>query len=296
MKSGTVTIIGRPNSGKSTLLNALIGEKISIVSEKPQTTRYRIAGVLTEGRGQVVFVDTPGIHKPAYRMNRRMQGVVRDALRDVDLVIHVIDGSISIGAGEQYALDLVRSAHPRALLAINKIDKISKPRLLPLMDRYHQGYAYLEILPISALTGDNLSLLLDRIFGLLPEGPAPFEPDMITDRSERFIAAEFVREQLLQRTHEELPYATAVLVTRFDESRRETGKLVIIEADILVEKESQQGIILGSGGLRLKDLGIAARRDIERLLGCRIHLGLRVRLARRWRDDDLILDQLEMGT
>jgi GTP-binding protein Era len=295
MKSGTVAIIGRPNSGKSSLLNRLVGERISIVSDKPQTTRYRILGILTEPRGQAVFVDTPGIHRPAYRMNQRMLDIIHDSLRNVDLVIHLVDASISIGAGEKFALELVSKAHPRAVLAINKIDRIAKPKLLPIMQWYGTGYDYLELVPISALTGENLPLLLSRIFHYLPDGEPLFASDQYTDRSERFLAAEFVREQILRCTQKELPYATAVLVKRFDESRRDRGSLVIIEADILVEKESQQGIILGAGGLRLRDLGAAARAEIEHLLGCRVHLGLTVRTVRRWRDSEPILDQLEIG-
>jgi GTP-binding protein Era len=295
MKSGTIAIIGRPNSGKSTLLNALVGERVSIVSDKPQTTRHRILGILTESRGQAVFVDTPGIHKPVFRMNQRMAEIIHDSLRDVDLVVHLVDGSIAIGAGERFALDMVCKARPRAILAINKLDRISKPKLLPRMQWYSTGYDYLELVPLSALTGENLPLLLSRIFHYLPESEPRFAADQFTDRSERFLAAELVREKILRCTQEELPYATAVLVKRFDEARRQKGNLVIIEADILVEKESQQGIIVGAGGLRLRDIGAAARIEIERLLGCRVHLGLTVRTVPKWRDNEPVLDQLEIG-
>lgn len=295
MRSGTVAIIGRPNSGKSTLLNALVGERISIVSDKPQTTRHRILGILTELRGQAVFVDTPGIHRPIFRMNQRMQETIHESLRNADLVIHLVDGSIATGAGEKFALNMVSEARPRAILALNKLDRISKPKLLPLMRWYSTGYEYLELIPLSALTGENLPLLLSRIFHYLPEGEAVFAADQFTDRSERFLAAEFVREKILRRTQEELPYATAVLVKRFDETRREKGNLVVIEADILVEKESQQGIIVGTGGLQLRDIGTAARIDIEKLLGCRVHLGLTVRTVRKWRDSEPVLDQMEIG-
>jgi len=295
MKSGTIAIIGRPNSGKSTLLNALVGEKVSIVSDKPQTTRHRILGILTEARGQAVFVDTPGIHRPIFRMNQRMQEIIHESLRSVDLVIHLVDGSIATGAGEKFALNMVSEAHPRAILALNKLDRIPKPKLLPLMKWYSTGYEYLELIPLSALTGENLPLLLSRIFHYLPEGEFLFAADQFTDRSERFLAAEFVREKILRRTREELPYATAVLVKRFDETRREKGNLVVIEADILVEKESQQGIIVGAGGLHLREIGTAARIDIEKLLGCRVHIGLTVRTLRKWRDNEPVLDQLEIG-
>ncbi len=295
MKSGTVAIIGRPNSGKSSLLNALIGHKISIVSEKPQTTRYRILGILAEGRGQAVFVDTPGIHKPGYRMNERMQGVVRDSLCGVNLVLLVLDGSVSFGSGESFALDMVKSLVPRAFLLINKIDKIAKPKLLPIIQRYGAAYDFLEIIPISALERDNLNLLTDKIFDCLPEGDPLFASDEVTDRTERFLTSEFIREKILERTLEEIPYSTAVMLRRFDESRRASKSLVIIDADILVEKRSQQGIILGTHGTHLRDIGIAARQDLERLLGCRVYLNLRVRTENRWRDNDSILDQLELG-
>jgi GTPase len=265
MKSGTVTIIGRPNSGKSTLLNGLIGQKISIVSDKPQTTRHRILGILTESRGQGIFVDTPGIHKPGYRMNHRMMNSALESLKDVDLVLLVVDASIPFGAGERFVLDLVKNAGHKTILLLNKIDRISKPRLLPILQRY------------------------------LPEGPPLFESDQFTDRTERFLTSELIREKILARTREELPYSTGVVVRTFDESRRTTRGLVVIEADILVEKRSQQGIILGKGGTFLRDIGILARRDVESLLGCKVHLGLRVRTMNRWRDNDLVLDEMELG-
>src|SRR5262245_59261208 len=192
MKSGTVTIIGRPNSGKSTLLNALIGQKISIVSDKPQTTRHRILGILTESRGQAVFVDTPGIHKPGYRMNHRMMNSVLESLKDVDLVLLVVDASISFGSGERFVLDLVKNAGHKTILVLNKIDQIAKPRLLPIMQRYSQEYGFLEIIPLSALTRDNLGLLIDSIFKHLPEGSPGFEPEQFTDRTERFLTSELI--------------------------------------------------------------------------------------------------------
>jgi len=295
MKSGTVTIIGRPNSGKSTLLNGLIGQKISIVSDKPQTTRHRILGILTESRGQGIFVDTPGIHKPGYRMNHRMMNSTLESLKTVDLVLLVVDASIPFGAGERFVLDLVKNAGHKTILLLNKIDRISKPRLLPILQRYSQEYGFLELIPLSALTHENLDLLIDNIFRYLPEGPPLFEPDQFTDRTERFLTSELIREKILARTREELPYSTGVVVRSFDESRRTTRGLVVIEADILVEKRSQQGIILGKGGTFLRDIGILARRDVESLLGCKVHLGLRVRTMSRWRDNDLVLDEMELG-
>jgi GTPase len=296
MKSGTVTIIGRPNSGKSTLLNALVGQKISIVSAKPQTTRHRILGILNKPRGQIAFLDTPGIHKPAYRMNQRMLHTAYDGLNAVNLLLVIVDASISFGSGENFVLELVKKAQTPSLLLLNKVDRIAKPRLLPIMQRYGQAHHFLEIIPISALNGENLDLLVDKVFQYLPEGEPAYESELITDRSERFLAAEFIREKLLERVREELPYTSAVLIRKFDESQREDKKLVVIEADILVEKRSQQGIVLGAGASQLRDLGIAARKDLEELLGCKVFLGLQVRTARNWRNDDLILDQLELGT
>ncbi len=295
MKSGTVVIIGRPNSGKSTLLNSLIGQKVSIVSDKPQTTRHRILGILTEPRGQSVFLDTPGIHKPGYRMNQRMMRSVVDSLKNVDLVLLVVDASISFGAGERFVLDLVKNAGHKTLLLLNKIDRISKPRLLPIMQRYSNEFGFLELIPLSALTHENLDLLIDNIFKYLPEGPPLFESDQFTDRTERFLTSELIREKILARTREELPYSTGVVVRTFDESKRAGNDLVLIGADILVEKKSQQGIIVGKGGTLLRDIGTLARRDIELLLGCRVHLDLRVRTMSKWRNNDVVLDEMELG-
>lgn len=295
MKSGTATIIGRPNSGKSTLLNIIVGQKVSIVSSKPQTTRHRIVGIATEARGQIVFIDTPGIHKPAYGMNRRMMHTVYEALRDVDLLLLVVDASVPYGAGESFALETVKNALAPSFLLINKIDKIAKPRLLPIMQQYANAHDFLEIIPISALTGENTGLMLDKIFQHLPEGEPLYGPEQITDRTEKFLAAEFIREKLLDRVREELPYASAVLIRKFDESQKAKKNLVVIQADILVEKRSQQGIILGAGGLQLRDLGISARQDLERLLDCRVYLELQVKTARNWRNDDAVLDQLELA-
>ena len=296
MKCGTAVIIGRPNSGKSTLLNAFVGQKISIVSTKPQTTRHKILGIATEARGQILFMDTPGIHKPAYSMNRRMLHTVYDGLRDVDLVLLVVDASISFGAGESFVLEMVKQAQAPAFLLLNKVDKIAKTALLPIMQRYGAACNFLEIIPISARTGENLGLVLDRVFKHIPEGEPLYEAEQVTDRSERFLAAEFIREKLLERVREEMPYTCAVLIRRFDESKRETQNLVVIDADIIVERKSQQGIVLGAGASQLRDLGIAARRDLESLLNCKLYLGLQVRTARNWRNDESVLDELELGT
>jgi len=295
MKTGSAVIIGRPNSGKSTLLNALVGQKISIVSDKPQTTRHRVLGVVTEECGQIVFLDTPGIHKPAYAMNRRMLQTVYEGLRDVDLAILMTDASTAFGSGENYALETVKKADIPAILLLNKIDVIAKRRLLPVMERYGAAYDFLEIIPVSALTGENLDVVRDKIFEHLPEGEPLYDAEYFTDRTERFLAGEFVREKILERVREELPYACAVLIRNFDESLRETKKLVRIEADILVEKRSQQGIVLGAGASQLKSIGVAARGDLEKLLDCQVFLGLQVRTSPDWRNDEAVLDELELG-
>lgn len=295
MKSGTAVIIGRPNSGKSTLLNTLVGQKVSIVSDKPQTTRHRIIGVTTEERGQIVFMDTPGIHKPAYAMNRRMLQTVYDGLRDVDLAILMVDASAAFGAGENYVLETIKRSQTPTILALNKIDKIAKQHLLPVMQRYGAACDFLEIIPISAMTGENLDLLGDKIFENLPDGEPLYDAEYFTDRTERFLAGEFIREKILGRVREELPYVCAVLIRSFDESTRETKNLVRIEADILVEKRSQQGIVLGAGAAQLKAIGTAARLDLEQLLGCKVYLGLQVRTSPDWRNDNMVLDELELG-
>lgn len=241
-------------------------------------------------------MDTPGIHKPAYGMNRRMLHTVYEGLRDVNLVLLVVDASISFGSGENFVLETVKKAQSNSLLLLNKIDKIAKPKLLPIMQRYAEAHNFLEIIPISAKTGENLGLLFDEIFKHLPEGESLYEAEQFTDRSERFLASEFIREKLLERVREELPYTTAVLIRKFDESQRAEKNLVVIEADILVERRSQQGIILGAGASQLRDLGISARQELEQLLDCKVYLGLQVKTARNWRNDEAVLDQLELGT
>ncbi len=292
MKTGVAVIVGRPNSGKSTLFNSLVGEHVSIVSDKPQTTRHRILGVLNKGDAQIVFADTPGIHKPAYRMNVRMQQAVQEAMAGVDFLLHVVDASEPFGSGENYVLQMVRVAEIPSVLLLNKIDRMAKPKLLPIMDRYGRESTYTEIIPISALDRTNLDLVIDAVIRRLPEGPPQFEPEQVTDRTERFLSGELIREKILQRTREEIPYATAVLITKFDESDRTSRKLVRIEADIIVEKRSQQGIILGARGGMLKQVGTAARLDLQNMLGCRVYLSLMVRTVTGWRNEEGMLDEL----
>jgi GTPase len=289
-RSGYAALIGRPNAGKSTLLNRLVGEKIAAVSNKPQTTRHRIKGIVTNEKGQVVFVDTPGIHKPGYLLNRRMMAAVHDAIASVDLLVLMRDASVSTGNGDKFVLDLVKQSGQKAILVLNKIDKIKeKGRLLPLIEHYSQEYEFAEILPVSALKGEALDELLELIIKNLPEGPPIFTEDELTDQPARLIVAEMVREKILQTTGDEIPYVTAVITESFDES--EPGK-TIIHCAIYVERASQKKIIIGKGGARIKDIGIKARQDIENLLGNRIHLQLFVKVVSDWRNREQNLDEM----
>lgn len=295
MKFGYVSLVGRPNSGKSTLLNQLLGCKVSIVSDKPQTTRTRILGVKNLPDAQIVFVDTPGIHRPGYRLNERMMAEVLEALRDVDLLLHLIDVSEPLGKGEEYAQELVRSAECRKFLLLNKVDKINKGKVLPLIEEFHAKGIYEEIFPISALTGENLDRLQERMVEVLPEREPMYPRDFLTDKNERFLVAEIIREKVLLHTRQELPYATAVLVEEFDESRRDEG-FVHISASILVEKEGQKKIVIGRGGQMIKKIGTEARREIEQLLGVpKVYLELYVRVEPGWRDREYLLDELGLG-
>ncbi len=289
-KSGLVALIGRPNAGKSTLLNALVGEHIAAVSAKPQTTRTRIQGIITRPEGQVVFVDTPGIHKPGYQLNRRMMQYVTDALMQVDIVVLMRDATTSIGAGDKFTLDLVKQAGKKTFLILNKLDQLKdKSDLLPMMQQYSEEYEFAEIIPLSALKGDNQELLVNKLLEHLPEGTPLYEdPDVYTDQIERNIVAELVREKILEVTEQELPYTTAVRTEMWTET--ETG--TEIHCVIYVERDSQKPIIIGKGGQMLKQIGIRARRDIEKLLDRHVRLNLFVRVQGNWRNDPRTLDEL----
>lgn len=289
LKSGMVALIGRPNAGKSTLLNKLVGEKIAIVSDKPQTTRTRISGVLTRAEGQIVFLDTPGIHKPGYKLNRRMMSIVTDALSTVDLIMLMIDATAPMGAGDRFVLDMLKRVKARAFLIPNKVDALrDKSRLLPLIGAYNAEREFAEVIPISALTGDGAELLIEKAFEYLPEGQPLYPEDELTDQPERAIVAELVREKILQTTGEEIPYVTAVVTERWEE----TEELTQINCLIYVERPSHRAIVIGRGGARLKEIGTAARADIERLLGRHIYLTLFVKVREHWRDDERTLNEL----
>lgn len=291
--SGTVALVGRPNAGKSTLLNALIGDKVAIVSDKPQTTRNRIIGILTEERGQAVFFDLPGVHKPLHKMNTRMMKEVQSALEEVDVVLHLLDSSESWGGGEEYLFELLESIRPRVVGVLTKIDLLrAKTDLLPLIERYVERRPDTSVVPISAIKGDGLEELLGELFTGLPTGPSFYPAELTTTQTERFFVAEVVREKLLERTRNELPYTTGVIVDLFDES----GNVLHIEAMIYVERKSQKGIVIGKGGRMIRDVGQAAREELERVLGTKIYLGLRVKVHPRWRDDPRVLREMEPGT
>jgi GTPase len=290
-KSGFVSILGRPNSGKSTLLNRLIGEKISIVTDKPQTTRHVIRGIVTTPEGQIIFLDTPGIHKPIHRMNERMMKSVRSAMADVDLMLLIVDCSAAFGRGDEFALELLKSVPTKKILLLNKIDRIDKKELLPIMDRYSRLASFEEIVPISALTGENVEETMKQVFLRLPEGPMFFPTDQISDQPERAIAAEMIREKLIILTEEEMPYSTAVVIDRFEEGE----KLHRIFASIFVERDSQKAIVIGKGGQKLKQIGTDARKDLEEFFGRKIFLELHVKVRKNWRDDEETLKSLGLG-
>jgi GTP-binding protein Era len=288
-KSGVVALIGRPNAGKSTLLNQLVGEKIAIVSDKPQTTRTRISGVLTRKEGQIVFLDTPGVHKPGYKLNRRMMSIVTDSLSSVDLILLMVDATQAMGAGDKFVLDMLKRVETPAFLMLNKIDKLAdKSKLLPLIQRYTVVREFAEVIPVSALKGDNVEMLLEKVFEQLPEGEMLYPEDTLTDQPERTLVAELVREKILQATSEEIPYVTAVIVELWEE----TEENLKIHCLIYVERTSHRAIIIGRGGARLKEIGTLARKDIEKSLGRKIFLGLYVKVRERWRDDDRALNEL----
>jgi GTP-binding protein Era len=287
-----VSFIGRPNAGKSTLLNRIVGQKLAIVSDKPQTTRTRVAGVKNYSDGQIVFVDTPGVHKPTHRMNVRMVDTALEAMREVDLVTLVVDASVKSGPGDRHLLDLLKEVKVPAILALNKVDLVSKPKLLPLLDHYHRAHTFAELVPVSAVDGTNVDTLERLFLQYLPEGEPLYPPDYLTDQTERFFAAEIVREQVLQLTHDELPFSTAVVIDTFDES--EPG-LLKLYCTILVERESQKPIVLGKGGSMIKAIGTAARLGLEEHFQRRVYLDLRVKVKSEWRDDERVLDQMGLS-
>ena len=293
MKTGFVSLIGRPNAGKSTLLNRLVGTKLAIVSDKPQTTRNRILGVRNYPDAQVVFLDTPGIHRPLHRMNVRMVDAAVDTIREVDVIGLVVDVTEPPGKGDQFVVDLVKHATAPVFLILNKIDLIKKSRLLPIIQQYATSGTFAEIVPVSAATGDNLDRLERAIIERLPEGEARYPEDYLTDQPERFFASEIVREKLLQFTRAEIPFSSAVVVDRFEEPAEPKG-LLKLYCTIVVDRESQKPIVVGRGGEMIKRIGTAAREDLERFFDTRVFLDLHVRVKSEWRENDAVLDDIGM--
>jgi GTPase len=294
-KSGYVSIIGRPNAGKSTLLNALVGEKIAIVTQKPQTTRNRILGIVhvpaRKGRaaGQVILMDTPGVHKPDSILNKKMMQEVHDALENRDLVLVIVDATQKFGPGDQFVLDLAKRVGGKSFLLLNKIDLVDKQRLLPIIEQYSKLHNFDEIIPISAAKNKGLDELLNAIVKVLPEGPRFFPADQITDQPERFLAAEIVREKVLQHTAQEVPYATTVVVEQYKQEPR----LTRIAATIFCERDGQKRILIGRGGEMLKKIGTAARFEIERMTGTKVFLELFVKVREDWRQSRHFVEELD---
>jgi len=290
-KSGTVALVGRPNAGKSTLMNYLLQEKLAIVSDKPQTTRHRIVGILSGERGQMVFYDTPGIHRPLHRLNRQMVRYALDAMSEADVACLLADVSAKFGSGEAYMLDLIGKVEGPRVLILNKVDRIKKPEILPRIDQYAKTGLFTEIVPISALVGDNCDRLLDVLWGLLPEGEPMFDPELLTIHPERFLVAERIREKVLSLTSEELPFTTAVVIEKWEEDTERD--LIVIYASILVERPGQKTIVVGRQGQMIKAIGTAARLDLEQFLERRVYLDLNVRVEPDWRENKAVLASLD---
>jgi GTP-binding protein Era len=295
-RSGFVCILGRPNAGKSTLLNALVGEKLAIISPKPQTTRNRIQGVVHvpkrngKGGGQIVLIDTPGVHRPDSSLGRKMMVEVREALEGCDLVLVIMDVTRKFDPRDQFALDLLKRPKTKAFLILNKVDLIrEKSKLLPLIEQYRKLYNFSEVIPISALKRNGLEALLQDVIAALPAGPAYFPEDQVTDQPARFMAAEIIREQVLLNTSDEIPYATTVIVDNFEEG----AKLTRVAATIYCERPGQKGILVGKGGLMLKKIGTSARLQIERMVGTKVFLELYVKAEPGWRDSRRFVEELD---
>jgi GTPase len=288
-RSGFVSFLGRPNAGKSTLLNRIVGHKLAIVSDKPQTTRTRILGVKNYPDGQVVFVDTPGVHKPTHRMNVRMVDIALESMREVDVLCLVVDVSVKAGPGDRYLLNLLKDVKTLTILALNKVDLVAKPKVLPIIDHYQREHSFAEIVPVSAADGTNVDVLEKLFLQYLPAGEPLYPVDYVTDQPERFFIGEIVREQVLQLTHDELPFSTAVIVDRTETA---ADGITNIYCTILVDRESQKPIVVGRAGSMIKQIGTAARRELERYLNARVFLDLHVKVKSEWRDDERLLDEM----
>jgi GTP-binding protein Era len=292
-RSGFVSLVGRPNAGKSTLLNALVGQKVAIVADKPQTTRTSIQGVLTLPTAQIVFLDTPGIHKPDTPLNKRMMNVVRDALEERDLLLFLVDAAMPFKAEDRRAMEVLRKTGTPAVLVLNKVDLVKeKARLLPVIEQYKNSFEFADYVPVSAVKGHGLDELRKVILAHLPEGPAYFPEDHVTDQPERFLAAELIREKVLQATRQEVPHAVAVMVDKWEE----TPRLTRIFATIRVERPGQKAILIGAKGATLKKIGTLARHEMERIFGVKIYLDLHIRVQPGWREQAAFLNTLDWRT
>ncbi|MFZ3100974.1 MAG: GTPase Era [Desulfitobacteriaceae bacterium] len=279
-RSGFVAVIGRPNAGKSTLLNHLLGQKVLIMSDKPQTTRNKIQCILTEERGQIVFLDTPGVHKPKHKLGEFMTGAAKDSIREVDVIVYVVDASATYGPGEEYVIEMIKQSSTPCVLALNKLDLVTKDQLMQSIEKYAKLVDFLAVVPISAKNGENTEELLKVLYNQIPEGPLYYPTDELTDQPERFIMAELIREKVLDLTRDEVPHSIAVIIEEVEEKR----SLVKIRAQIIVERDSQKGIIIGQKGQMLKEIGTLARQDIETLLGSKVFLELWVKVKKDWRN------------
>ncbi|WP_010303374.1 GTPase Era [Kurthia senegalensis] len=281
-KSGFISIIGRPNVGKSTFLNRVIGQKIAIMSDKPQTTRNKVQGVLTMDDSQMIFIDTPGIHKPKHKLGEFMSKVSKNALREVDAIMFMVNAQQKLGAGDEYVIEMLKGSKTPVFLIINKIDTIHPEEILKIVDQYKEKYDFAEIVPISALQGNNVDNLLNTLKKYLPEGPQYYPADQVTDHPERFIISELIREKALHLTRDEVPHSIAVEIEKI--RRDEETDKVRVMASIIVERDSQKGIVIGKRGAMLKEIGTRARKDIENLLGSKVYLELWVKVQKDWRD------------
>jgi len=305
MKAGYVSLIGRPNVGKSTLLNKLLGQKVAIISNKPQTTRRSILGIKTTQKGQIIFVDNPGIHKPLHKLNRRMMNFVYSSLETCDLINLIIDATLKFGHGDQFVIETLKEISTPKLLLINKVDIIKKEKILLIIEKYKELLDFKEIIPISALRGTNLDILEDKIYKNLPEAQKIFPDDEISDQSQRFLLSEIIREKMLAHVEQELPFCTAVYIEKIEDRQKGVSsqpsspesaekKLVkYIQASIFVEKDTHRRIIIGRHAQMIKTIGIEARKEIEHLLGSKVYLDLQVRVEERWRDSAKVLDLIE---
>ncbi|WP_433743212.1 GTPase Era [Falsibacillus pallidus] len=286
-KSGFISIIGRPNVGKSTFLNRVIGQKIAIMSDKPQTTRNKVQGVYTQEDAQMIFIDTPGIHKPKHKLGDFMMKVAQNTLREVDLILFMVNADEGYGRGDEFIIEKLKEVKTPVFLVVNKIDQLQPDELLPIIEQYREFYPFKEIVPISALEGNNVDRLLEQIKLLLPEGPQYYPADQVTDHPERFIVSELIREKVLHLTREEIPHSIAVVIDKM--SKDDNKDVIHVMATIVVERDSQKGIVIGKQGKLLKEVGKRARMDIENLLGSKVFLELWVKVQKDWRNKSIHL-------